>query len=162
MCLGPWYLVRVGRIEDAKKSLVRLARDGHYTEERLSQDIALMVHTNEMEKEEMKGGGYAECFRGTNRRRTEIVSLPSMHSSDMTNDPRSLVSFGSSSSAVVNLSVDTLLNCELPDHRSRLLELTSIRLSLQTAGMGVTESFNLQLSINSMYIVGTLCSWICE
>lgn len=33
-----------------------------------------MIHTNELEKAEMKGAGYVECFRGTNRRRTEIVS----------------------------------------------------------------------------------------
>lgn len=75
-CVGPWFLVRKGRLDDARKSLRRLARDGHYSEQRLDQEIALMIHTNEMEKAEMKGAGYVECFRGTNRRRTEIVSCP--------------------------------------------------------------------------------------
>jgi hypothetical protein len=32
-----------------------------------------MVHTNEMEKAEVAGTGFADCFKGTNRRRTEIV-----------------------------------------------------------------------------------------
>lgn len=34
--------------------------------------------------------------------------------------------------------------------------------SLQTAGMGETAAFNLNLGLNSMYIVGTLTSWACE
>jgi hypothetical protein len=34
-----------------------------------------MVHTNEMEKAEVAGTGFTDCFKGTNRRRTEIVSV---------------------------------------------------------------------------------------
>jgi hypothetical protein len=34
-----------------------------------------MVHTNEMEKAEVAGTGFTDCFKGTNRRRTEIVSI---------------------------------------------------------------------------------------
>lgn len=75
---GPWYLVRQGRVDDAKRSLRRLARAGHYTESRLDQEIALMQHTNEMEMAEMEGAGYRECFRGTNLRRTEIVRTSSL------------------------------------------------------------------------------------
>ena len=71
---GPWWLVRKGRIDDAKAQLRRLAVPGHYTEQKLDESIALMVHTNEMEKAEVAGTGFADCFRGTNRRRTEIVS----------------------------------------------------------------------------------------
>jgi hypothetical protein len=32
-----------------------------------------MVHTNEMEKAEVAGTGFTDCFKGSNRRRTEIV-----------------------------------------------------------------------------------------
>jgi SP family general alpha glucoside:H+ symporter-like MFS transporter len=69
---SPWWLVRRGRIDDARKQLVRLA-PGHYDEKKLDSQIALMVHTNEMEKAEVAGTGFADCFKGTNRRRTEIV-----------------------------------------------------------------------------------------
>jgi hypothetical protein len=35
----------------------------------------MMVHTNELEKQAMAGATYLDCFRGTDRRRTEIVSF---------------------------------------------------------------------------------------
>lgn len=41
----------------------------------IKQQIELIKHTNEMEKEEAKSGSYAECFKGTNWRRTEIVGM---------------------------------------------------------------------------------------
>jgi len=77
---GPWWLVRKGRLEDAKTQLKRLAVPGYYTEQKLEEAVALMVHTNEMEKAEVAGTGFADCFRGTNRRRTEIVSCTSLPS----------------------------------------------------------------------------------
>ena len=70
---GPWWLVRKGRLDDAKAQLQRLATKGYYTEQKLDEAVALMVHTNEMEKAEVAGTGFTDCFRGTNRRRTEIV-----------------------------------------------------------------------------------------
>ncbi|KAH6693690.1 hypothetical protein F5X68DRAFT_228099 [Plectosphaerella plurivora] len=70
---SPWYLVRRGRIDDAENSLRRLARKGHYTEESMAQTLALMKHTNEMEKEDAADASYQDCFRGTNLRRTLIV-----------------------------------------------------------------------------------------
>ncbi|KAH7374725.1 alpha-glucosides permease MPH2/3 [Plectosphaerella cucumerina] len=70
---SPWYLVRRGRIDDAEKSLRRLAKKGHYTEETMAQTLALMKHTNEMEKVDSADASYQDCFRGTNLRRTLIV-----------------------------------------------------------------------------------------
>ena len=72
---SPWYLVRRGRLEDAEKSLRRLARKNFYTEETMAQTMALMRHTNEMEKIEAKNASYRDCFRGTNLRRTAIVCM---------------------------------------------------------------------------------------
>ena len=79
LMIGPWWLVRKGRTEDAKKQLRRLAIDGYYTDAKLDAAVALMVHTNEMEKAEVAGTGFTDCFRGSNRRRTEIVSLTDNH-----------------------------------------------------------------------------------
>lgn len=72
---SPWYLVRRGRLEDAEKALRRLARKGHYTEQSMAETLALMKHTNEMEKIEAMGATYRDCFRGTNLRRTAIVCM---------------------------------------------------------------------------------------
>jgi SP family general alpha glucoside:H+ symporter-like MFS transporter len=70
---SPWYLVRRGRLEEAERSLRRLASKDHYTEETLAQTLALMKHTNEMERIEAEDASYRDCFRGTNLRRTAVV-----------------------------------------------------------------------------------------
>jgi MFS transporter, SP family, general alpha glucoside:H+ symporter len=72
---SPWYLVRRGKLEEAEKSLRRLARKGHYTEASMAETLALMKHTNEMEKIEAESASYRDCFRGTNLRRTGIVCM---------------------------------------------------------------------------------------
>jgi len=70
---SPWYLVRMGRYEEAEKSLYRLARPGYYTPESMKAQLALMKYTNEKEKAEAANSSYFDCFRGVNLRRTEIV-----------------------------------------------------------------------------------------
>lgn len=72
---SPWYLIRRDRLEDAEKSLRRLAAKDFYTEEKMAQTLALMKHTNEMEKIESANSSYRDCFRGTNLRRTGIVCM---------------------------------------------------------------------------------------
>ncbi|KAL0937081.1 MFS alpha-glucoside transporter [Colletotrichum truncatum] len=72
---SPWYLIRRGRLAEAEKSLTRLARKNHYTEETMAQTLAFMRHTNEMEKIEAEGATYKDCFHGTNLRRTGIVCM---------------------------------------------------------------------------------------
>ncbi|KAG6001639.1 hypothetical protein E4U21_003994 [Claviceps maximensis] len=73
---SPWWLVRRGRIEDAKKSLERLTTRNTGVEFRPDETISMMVHTNEMEKELTAGTSYRDLFRGSvNTRRTEIVCM---------------------------------------------------------------------------------------
>lgn len=71
---SPWWLVRKGRTEDAERSLRRLtsANDPTFNAE---QTIAMMVHTNEMEKQITAGQSYWDCFKGTDLRRTEIACV---------------------------------------------------------------------------------------
>lgn len=71
---SPWWLVRKGRLDEAKKSLQRLTTKGiHFN---VDHAVAMLHHTNEVEKYLDKGGmSWADCFRGTNLRRTEIASM---------------------------------------------------------------------------------------
>lgn len=71
--LGQWWLCRVGRQEDAKKSIKRTAKGEYYTEQLLNAQVALIDHTHELEWQETKKGSLWNCFKGTNRRRLEIV-----------------------------------------------------------------------------------------
>jgi MFS transporter, SP family, general alpha glucoside:H+ symporter len=70
---SPWFLVRTGQLDAAKRSLERLSRPEQHGE--LDSTIAMMVHTNKMELEERAGVTYWDAFRGTNRRRTEIACM---------------------------------------------------------------------------------------
>ena len=70
---SPWWLVRKGRAEDAKKALLGLTSRTE-TNWSIDDTIALMIHTNEHEKSISAGLRYWDCFRGVDLRRTEIVS----------------------------------------------------------------------------------------
>lgn len=70
---SPWYLVRTNQLEAAKHSLKRLSEPEHNIN--YDDAIALMVHTNKLEKEERAGVQLWDCFRGTNLRRTEIACM---------------------------------------------------------------------------------------
>jgi MFS transporter, SP family, general alpha glucoside:H+ symporter len=71
---SPWWLVRHNRLEEAKRSVLRLT-----TKHDLSFDadktVAMMEHTNEIEKEISAGTSYWDCFTGVDLRRTEISSI---------------------------------------------------------------------------------------
>jgi|SRR3569833_322891 len=73
---SPWWLVRTERLEEARKSLERLA--GGRSAEQISNTLAMMVHTTRVEAESTKGASYIDCFRGVDLRRTEIVCLTFM------------------------------------------------------------------------------------
>jgi SP family general alpha glucoside:H+ symporter-like MFS transporter len=72
---SPWHLVRVGKYEEAEKSLRRLAASNFYTEQTMRETIAFMKHTNQKEKEDASKGSLWECFKGVNLRRTEIACM---------------------------------------------------------------------------------------
>ncbi|KXJ95043.1 MFS alpha-glucoside transporter [Microdochium bolleyi] len=72
---SPWWLVRKGRVEDAKQSLLRLTSLNRETEFDADETIAMMTHTTALENKITKGASYLDCFRGTDLRRTEIVCM---------------------------------------------------------------------------------------
>lgn len=72
---SPWWLVRQGRNEDAEAALRRLNNQEHYSDEDNRNTVAMMNHTTELERKTQSGTTYIDCFRGTDRRRTEIVMV---------------------------------------------------------------------------------------
>ena len=72
---SPWWLVRKGRIEEAKRSLVRLTNVNRETDFDADETIAMIVHTTNLEDKITAGSSYFDCFRGTDLRRTEIVCM---------------------------------------------------------------------------------------
>ncbi|KAI0479435.1 sugar transporter-like protein [Xylariaceae sp. FL0804] len=83
---SPWWLVRAERLEAARRSIERLSggsstngnEDEARREQRISSQLAMMVHTTRLEAEETRGATYAACVRGANLRRTEIACVAFM------------------------------------------------------------------------------------
>jgi SP family general alpha glucoside:H+ symporter-like MFS transporter len=70
--VSPWWLVRKGRLEEAAQSIRRLTNPEVYTEADVQNTIAMMEHTTALEIEASAGASYIDCFRKSDRRRTEI------------------------------------------------------------------------------------------
>jgi SP family general alpha glucoside:H+ symporter-like MFS transporter len=71
---SPWWLVRRNRPEAAVHSLRRLTNKNN-TDFDAEKTVAMMIHTNHVEKEMQAGATYWDLFKGTNLRRTEIASM---------------------------------------------------------------------------------------
>lgn len=70
---SPWYLVRMGRLEDAEKSLRRLQSPGVNIDPK--DTLAVIIHTNEFEIVSDIGTSYWDCIKGQELRRTEIACM---------------------------------------------------------------------------------------
>ncbi|QKX64731.1 uncharacterized protein TRUGW13939_11907 [Talaromyces rugulosus] len=72
---SPWWLIRHGRREEARRSLLRLSSSRGRVETGYNVDdsIALMTLTDAQEKLVRNGTSYFDCFKGVDLRRTEIT-----------------------------------------------------------------------------------------
>ncbi|OBT49787.1 hypothetical protein VE04_09901, partial [Pseudogymnoascus sp. 24MN13] len=75
---SPWWLVRKGRNDEARKVLTKLVSQSRAPEGySIDGQLAMIQLTNADELRETNGTGtgYLDCFRGVNRRRTEISTF---------------------------------------------------------------------------------------
>lgn len=70
---SPWHLVRKGRITEAESSLKRLVRKSANIDTKVT--LASIIRTNDLEEELSTGTSYWDCFRRSERRRTEIACV---------------------------------------------------------------------------------------
>ncbi|EFQ31433.1 sugar porter family MFS transporter [Colletotrichum graminicola] len=69
---SPWWYVRHNDKAAAKRALLRLT-SRNQPKFNPDETIAMIEHTDEMERRAREGVTYRDCFRGVNLRRTEIV-----------------------------------------------------------------------------------------
>lgn len=69
---SPTWLVRKGRLQDARKAL-RALTSSRVPDEEIDHTLSMISHTNELEKSLQEGTSYFDCLRGPNLRRTEIA-----------------------------------------------------------------------------------------
>lgn len=72
---SPWWLVRKGRLDEAKKNLERLTSRNRLSNFDADETVAMMVHTTALENKITAGASYWDCFKVTDLRRTEIVCM---------------------------------------------------------------------------------------
>lgn len=69
---SPWNSIRRGKSEEARRSLLRLRQDTPERVQQVESTLAYISYTTEMERIETENASFADCFKGTNLRRTEI------------------------------------------------------------------------------------------
>ena len=72
---SPWWLVRQGRIDDAKAAVRKMVKPESGVPFDLDAHIEMMITTNQYEMEISTGSHYWDCFRGVDLRRTEISCI---------------------------------------------------------------------------------------
>lgn len=70
---SPWWLVRKDRIEDARRSLYKLT--SLKSDEMVNNQLAMIIETDKKERKIDNQVGWMDCFKGVNRRRTEIACM---------------------------------------------------------------------------------------
>ncbi|GAB7354889.1 hypothetical protein MBLNU459_g5527t1 [Dothideomycetes sp. NU459] len=70
---SPYWLVRQGRRDDARRALEKLSSSKHRPD--LDSLLSLIEETDLLEQEIEKSTTYLDCFKGTNLRRTEICTM---------------------------------------------------------------------------------------
>ncbi|KAI6251566.1 General alpha-glucoside permease [Erysiphe necator] len=73
---SPWWLVRHGRKEEARKALTRLTNSKDQPSAFSVDDtLSMIIITNDSEKNLAEGAGFQDCFISANVRRTEISCM---------------------------------------------------------------------------------------
>jgi len=72
---SPFWLVRKGRLDEARRALLKLTSSNSGVDYDVDEQVALIKSTNEMEMSHQKGINYWHCFQGVDLRRTEIACI---------------------------------------------------------------------------------------
>jgi SP family general alpha glucoside:H+ symporter-like MFS transporter len=71
---SPWWLVRHGKIDQARKAILSLTSKKNVNFN-VEDTLAMMIHTNELEIQQTAGTTYLDCFKGVDLRRTEVTCI---------------------------------------------------------------------------------------
>lgn len=142
---SPWWQVRKGRHDDARRTIRRLFSSP--SDEEVENSLSLMKHTNAIEKTMAEGTSYWDCFRGVDLRRTEIAAAAWMI--------QNLCGAGESS-----LPCCGFLGPAANVYYPRVAFMGYSTFFLEQAGLPVTQAFNLSIAQYALGICGTIVSWV--
>ncbi|KUL84152.1 hypothetical protein ZTR_07180 [Talaromyces verruculosus] len=176
---SPWNAVRRNKIEEARRSLIRLRSAGTYTEDDIDATLAYIRHTTEIEKAETEGATLFDCFRGTNLRRTEINA---MTWTCQIFDGNPLTSyavvfleaagFNTTQTFDLNMGVNAcfvvgplICFCIFPYFGRRTIYMTGLSgmliIQIIIGALGFSISHSTQLAIGILLVICTLINTIC-
>lgn len=72
---SPWWLVRHGRMDEARKALLSLTKANCGVPFDVDKQLAMIKATNDLELAMSDGTHYWDCFKGIDLRRTEITCM---------------------------------------------------------------------------------------
>lgn len=72
---SPWWLVRHGKLDEARRALLKLTSKKNNSNFNVEDTLAMMIHTNELEIQQTSGTSYWDCFKGVDLRRTELTIM---------------------------------------------------------------------------------------
>jgi SP family general alpha glucoside:H+ symporter-like MFS transporter len=72
---SPWWLVRQGRVIEAKAAISKITTPTDGIEFDLDAHVEMMVVTNEYEKQVSSGTNYWHLFQGSDLHRTEVSAM---------------------------------------------------------------------------------------
>ena len=129
-------------MELARKSLNRLLPAEPEKEHRVTTTLAYIDYVTKLEKAEGPEVGFLDCFKGTNLRRTEIVSFDIFSLS-------CLVSLTGSQNCVVWAAQILCGNA--------ILGFSVV--FLESAGFSAEAAFDVNIALSACYIVGGVICW---
>jgi SP family general alpha glucoside:H+ symporter-like MFS transporter len=151
---SPWNAVRRGKFELAKKSLMRLRRDTPEKEREVEATLAYIKFTTELERAETESASFLECFKGTNLRRTEIVSTSTIP----------LLIFPvllPPTTPILITDFSPVKNCVV--WAAQILCGNAILgysvVFLEAAGFSELQAFDVNISLSACYIIGGIICW---
>jgi MFS transporter, SP family, general alpha glucoside:H+ symporter len=72
---SPWWLVRHGRYDQARKALLSLTKTSSGIPFDVDKQVAMIKATDDLERAMTSGVSYWDCFKGIDGRRTEISCM---------------------------------------------------------------------------------------
>lgn len=142
---SPWNAVRRGKLDLARKSLLRLREDSPQKEREVESTLAYIRHTTQLEMEESGDASFFECFQGVNWRRTEIVRLSNLSQTWLVQ----LLTLFAAQNCVV-WAAQILCGNAILGYSVTFLE---------AAGFSEIQAFDLNISLSACYIIGGIICW---
>lgn len=145
--------MRKGRLDEARRTIRRI-RSSDISEEEIEQTVALIDYTNKMEVELSASSTYAECFRGKNLWRTEIVRHPML---DIFYDQcwRPTLNV-----CHAHLEMQACIVQLTQTWGGNGINVQTVQF-LEQAGLSESGAFDLNVILNSQYLTfGLFCIWL--